>query len=30
MDSITGYNIRLVFTFPHKDSTLQYKKDLHL
>ena len=26
MDSMSGCDIRLVFTFPPKDSTLQYKK----
>ena len=25
MDSMAGYEIRLVFTFPPKGSTLQYK-----
>ena len=30
MDSISGCDIRLVFTFPPKDSTLQYKKCVHL
>ena len=30
MDSMSGCDIRLVFTFPPKDSTLQYKKCVHL
>ena len=30
MDSMSGCDIRLVFTFPPKDSTLQYKKSVHL
>ena len=30
MDSMSGCDIRLVFSFPPKDSTLQYKKCLHL
>ena len=29
MDSMSGCNIRLVITFPPKDSTLQYKKCVH-
>ena len=28
-DSMSGCDIRLVFTFPPKDSTLQYKKCVH-
>jgi len=27
MDSLSGCDIRLVFTFPPKDSTVQYKND---
>ena len=27
MDSMSGCDIRLVFTFPPKDSTVQYKND---
>ena len=30
MDSMSGCDIRLVFTFPPKDITLQYKKSVHL
>ena len=30
MDSMSGCDIRLVFIFPPKDSTLQYKKCVHL
>ena len=30
MDSMSGFEIRLVFTFPPKDTTLQYKKCVHL
>ena len=30
MDYMSGCDIRLVFTFPPKDSTLQYKKSVHL
>jgi len=30
MDPMSGCDIRLVFTFPPKDSTLQYKKYVHL
>ena len=30
MDPISGCNIRLVFTLPPKDSTLQWKKCVHL
>ena len=30
MDFMSGCDIRLVFTFPPKDSTLQYKKCVHL
>ena len=30
MDSMSGCDIRLVFTFPPKDSTLRYKKSVHL
>ena len=30
MDSMSGCDIRLVFTFPPKDNTLQYKKCVHL
>ena len=30
IDSMSGFDIRLVFTFPPKDSTLQYKKSVHL
>ena len=30
IDSMSGFDIRLVFTFPPKDSTLQYKKCVHL
>jgi len=30
MDPMSGCNIRLVFTFPPRDSTLQYKRCVHL
>ena len=30
IDSMSGCDFRLVFTFPSKDSTLQYKKCVHL
>ena len=30
IDSMSGCDIRLVFTFPPKDSTLQYKKCVHI
>ena len=30
MDSMSNCDIRLMFTFPPKDSTLQYKKCVHL
>ena len=30
MDPMSGCDIRVVFTFPPKDSTLQYKKYVHL
>ena len=30
MDSMSGCDIRLVFTFPPKENTLQYKKCVHL
>ena len=30
MDPMSGFDIRLVFTLPPKDSTLQYKKCVHL
>jgi len=30
IDSMSGFDIRLVFTFPPKDSALQYKKCVHL
>ena len=30
MDSLSGFEIRRVFTFPPKDRTLQYKKCAHL
>ena len=30
MDSMPSFDIRLVFTFPPKYSTLQYKKCVHL
>ena len=30
MDSMSGCGICLVFTFPPKDSTLEYKKCVHL
>ena len=30
MDFISGCDTRLVFTFPSKDSTLKYKKCVHL
>ena len=30
MDPMSGCETRLVFTFPPKDSTLQYKKCVHL
>ena len=30
MDPMSGCDIRLVFTFPPKDSTLQYKNCVHL
>ena len=30
MDSMSGCDIRLVFSFPPKDSTQQYKKCVHL
>ena len=29
-DPMSGYNIRLVFTLPPSDSTLQYKRSVHL
>ena len=29
MDPMSGCNIRLVFTFPPRDSTLQYKRCVH-
>ena len=29
-DNRSGYDIRLVFTLPPKDSTLQYKRCVHL
>jgi len=30
MDSMSGFDIRLVFTLPPRDSTLQYKRCVHL
>jgi len=30
MDPMSGFNIRLVFTLPPSDSTLQYKRCVHL
>ena len=30
MDPLSGFNIRLVFTLPPRDSTLQYKRCVHL
>ena len=30
MDPMSGFDIRLVFTLPPSDSTLQYKRCIHL
>ena len=30
MDSMSGFDIRLVFTLPPRDSTLEYKRCVHL
>ena len=30
MDPMSGFDIRLVFTLPPRDSTLQYKRCVHL
>ena len=30
MDPMSGFNFRLVFTLPRRDSTLQYKRCVHL